>query len=833
MNAFTPTISRKFALLFAVLLLLGFSNTLVLHSALSEQRGAAETINVAGTLRWLSQNVVSETQRIATGASSDRAVVSARLRRGEEAIEALMRGGQIAGFHVGMLRPEYLAAIERIREQWAAYRAGVGRLFDGLDAGRKVGAELDSLGADAGTLLASTDAVVGILTQHFGELEDEAFFRLYLLGTVDLIVLIAAFMAIRRQIVRPLVDLAGVSGEIAAGRYAARSGYRAGDEVGQLADSFDRMAEGMEQHTRQIAADLDEIRRAEQALRLRERAIEASSNGIILVKVAEGEDNPIIYANPAFERMTGYPAAEAIGRNPRFLFGEDRDQPGLNRLREAILKGREARTLLRNYRKDGGLFWNELSVAPVRDASGNLTHFVNVFNDVTERVRYEEQLERQATHDALTGLANRNLLNDRLRQAIARAERRGSLLAVLFIDLDHFKYVNDSLGHAVGDELLKAVAATFSACVREDDTVARSGGDEFVMVLSDAQSEDDVLSAMTRSLEAVSRQYTVAGHELHVSCSIGASLFPRDGRDAVTLLKNADTAMYRAKEGGRNRGQFYLEEMNARLGERLSLENKLRHALERGELLLHYQPQVDLRSGAIVGAEALIRWHQPELGLVPPDRFIGIAEETGLIVPIGEWVLETACAQAGAWRAAGLPRIRLAVNLSARQFRHKRLGESIRQALQANRLEPDSLELEITESMIMHDPTEAIRLLQDLKEIGVRIAVDDFGTGYSSLGYLKRFPIDVLKIDQSFVRGVADNRSDAAIARTVINLARSLYLHTIAEGVETAEQADLLHAWTCDEAQGYLFSRPLAAEDFTTLLAARQRYQVKEYSRKS
>jgi diguanylate cyclase (GGDEF)-like protein len=697
-----PTLSRQFAALFA-LLLLGFGNTLVLHQALSEHRGAAATINVAGTLRWLSQSIAYESQRLAAGASADRAGVEARLNRGDEAIRALLQGGESAGFHVGRLRPEYLAAIERIDGQWSAYRAGIGRLFGKIEARQDAAADLDRLGAEAAAMLAAADEAVAILTRHFGELEAAALSRLYLLGAIDLAVLIAAFVAIRRRLVRPLIDLSQASEEIAAGHYAARSGYRSRDEVGRLAAAFDHMAAEMEGNVRQIADDL------------------------------------------------------------------------------------------------------------------------------AERVRYQDELERQATHDALTGLANRNLLNDRLRQALARAERAGSLVAVLFIDLDRFKYVNDSLGHAVGDELLKAVAATISGCVRDEDTVARLGGDEFVLVLADALSEDDTLTAMTRVLEAVSRQYRVAGHELHMSCSIGASLFPRDGRDAGTLLKNADTAMYRAKERGRNRGQFYLEEMNARLGERLSLENRLRHALERSELLLHYQPQVDLRSGAIVGAEALIRWREPELGLVSPDRFIPIAEETGLIVPIGEWVLETACAQAAAWRAAGLPRIRLAVNLSARQFRHKGLAEAIRRALQSNRLDPGDLELEITESMIVQEPAETIRLLESLKAIGLRIAVDDFGTGYSSLAYLKRFPIDVLKIDQSFVRGIAANRSDAAIARTVINLARSLYLHTVAEGVETAEQAGLLHDWTCDEAQGYLFSRPLPAEEFAALLGARQRYPVRGF----
>jgi len=610
--------------------------------------------------------------------------------------------------------------------------------------------------------------------------------------------------------------------------------YRTCDQDGTIgwhsssgAPLFD--AQGRFKGYRGIGRDITARKQAEQAVRLRERAIEASINGIIMIKASQAEDNPIIYANPAFERMSGYSEEEVIGRNSRFLFGDDRDQPGIERLREATRKGEDAQVVVRNYKKDGSLYWIDLSAAPVHDEGGRLTHFINVFNDVTERVNYQAALERQANHDALTGLANRNLLNDRLEHAIALAERHGKTIAVIFIDLDHFKDVNDSLGHAIGDQLLTDVAAAVSGCVRDVDTVARAGGDEFVLILAEAESENDVVVAMGRILAAVSGQYQVAGHELHVSCSIGASLYPRDGRDAGSLLKNADAAMYRAKEGGRNRFQFYQEEMNARLRERLSLETKLRHALERDELELYYQPQISLNSGAIVGVEALLRWRHPQLGLVLPAQFIAIAEDTGLIVPIGEWVLESACAQARAWQDAGLPRLRLAVNISARQFRHKGLVDAIGRVLERTGLEAGLLEVEITESMAMHDPEETIRLLDGLKERGLRIALDDFGTGFSSLSYLKRFPIDVLKIDQSFVSGIACDRSDAAIVRTVIGLARSLGLQTIAEGVETAEQGGLLHAWACDDAQGYHFSMPLCTEEATALMQQGRRFNVREF----
>ncbi len=468
--------------------------------------------------------------------------------------------------------------------------------------------------------------------------------------------------------------------------------------------------------------------------------------------------------------------------------------------------------------EDGDIRWYSVSGIPIFDSHGAFKGYRGIGRDITEKKRYEEELEQQANHDSLTGLANRLLLNDRLEHAIALAERHDKTVAVIFVDLDHFKNINDSLGHAVGDQLLKAVAEKIGACVRDVDTIARPGGDEFVLVLAEDQTENDTMVAMGRIMASVSGTYHVAGLELHVNCSIGASLYPKDGRDAETLLKNADTAMYRAKESGRNCFMFFRQEMNTRLRQRLSVETGLRHALEREELLLHYQPQIDLRSGAISGIEALIRWQHPERGLVPPDEFIAIAEDTGLIVPIGEWVLNTACAQAMEWRKAGIPSVRMAVNISARQFRHKAFFDSIHAALAASGLAPEFLELEITESMAVHDPDETILLLQKLNAAGLSIAMDDFGTGFSSLSYLKRLPVNVLKIDRSFVSGIVTDPSDVAIAKTVIDLGRNLGLQIIAEGVETVEQANLLQAWNCDNAQGYYYSRPVAADECARLL---------------
>ncbi len=560
-------------------------------------------------------------------------------------------------------------------------------------------------------------------------------------------------------------------------------------------------------------------KRAEEQLHLQDRVIESRSNGILINDLTR-PNNPITYVNPAFERMTGYSAGEVIGRNPRFLIRADREQPGLERIRIALREKTEGRAVLRTYHKDGTMVWVELSMSPVRNEAGEPTHFVTILNDVTERQLYQEELEHQAYHDALTGLANRNLLPDRIRQAILHAHRAGQHVAVLLLDLDHFKLVNDSLGHAVGDSLLVSVAERLSAAVREADTVARIGGDEFVVVIADAEREDHITAATQRIMDAVVEPVVIKGKELFASASIGVSVYPRDGADAETLLKNSDVAMYRAKEQGRNNYQFYTPEMNARLTERISLVAGLRRALKKNEFRLYYQPLVDVRSGDIVGLEVLTRWHSAQRGVVSPAVFIPVTEETGLIRPLGEWVLQTACAQGRLWQDMGMPGIVVAVNLSATQFRQKDLTAQVRQALAVSGLEPGRLELELTESVVMYNVDEVLATLRELKGIGVRISLDDFGTGYSSLSYLKRFPIDKLKIDRSFVRDVITNPEDAAIARAVIAMAHSLDMRVVAEGVETAEQLEFLRSNHCDQFQGYLYARPLPAAESTELLRA-------------
>jgi diguanylate cyclase (GGDEF)-like protein len=436
-----------------------------------------------------------------------------------------------------------------------------------------------------------------------------------------------------------------------------------------------------------------------------------------------------------------------------------------------------------------------------------------------ERKRYQVQLEHQANYDSLTGLPNRTLLHDRLKQAVY-AQRTPRNIAVVFMDLDHFKFVNDSLGHSVGDKLLKAMGDRLRAALREGDTVGRVGGDEFVLILADQNNEEVIFRAMQRISAKVAEPITVEGKELYVTCSAGISLYPQDGPDVDTLLKNADAAMYRAKEHGRSNFQFYTSEMNERVNERLALEGALRRALERSELLLHYQQKVDLKSGAIIGAEALVRWMHPEWGLVRPARFISLAEETGLIVPLGGWVLREACRQTRAWLDQGLQPGVVSVNLSARQFRQQDLVRVVSRVLEETRLEPAHLEMELTESMVMHNVDQAVATLQGLKSLGVRLSVDDFGTGYSSLAYLKDLPLDALKIDRSFVRDIGGGAEagEGVLAQAIISLGHNLHLKVVAEGVETDAQVRFLRRHGCDEVQGFLYGEPVAPEAHARLL---------------
>ena len=449
--------------------------------------------------------------------------------------------------------------------------------------------------------------------------------------------------------------------------------------------------------------------------------------------------------------------------------------------------------------------------AELKSANDRLLH------DLEERKRVEQSIRHIAHHDALTGLPNRSLFRDRLTHAMAQADRYHQKLAVMFLDLDRFKAINDTLGHNVGDQLLKIAAERLRSCVRDSDTVARLGGDEFTVIVEDIVEDHDAAAVAQKILDTLSQPFNLYGHEVFISVSVGVTLYPSDDENADNLLRNADSAMYRAKEFGRNNFQFYVAEMNIKARERLMLESSLRRALDRKEFMLYYQPRVSLQSGRVIGAEALLRWRHPELGLVPPSEFIPILDETGMIIPVGDWALREACRQNREWQDMGLPPIRVAVNLSVRQFMQKDLADTVVRALEAANLSAEHLEVEITEDLFLeHNQTNIITLAR-LKNMGIHISIDDFGTGYSSLSYLKRLPIDTLKIDQSFVRDIGDP-DNKAIASAIIAMASSLRLNVLAEGVETDEQLAFLRAQGCNEIQGFCFSHPLPAEDFAQLL---------------
>jgi diguanylate cyclase (GGDEF)-like protein len=614
------------------------------------------------------------------------------------------------------------------------------------------------------------------------------------------------------------------------------------DEVGEMAQSFNTLQveigqaalglDGAREGLRQARTELTDAN-----LSLEQRVVELHRAEDKLAGVLESIDNvvwsicatthEVLYLNPAAEVVYGRPVADFYSSKSLWLSIVHPDDH--SRVKDSLAELPTAGALTLQYRivqPDGRVRWLENRARIVFCPDGKPIRMDGVSSDISERKMHDEQMAYQANHDALTGLPNRHLLNDRIAQALTQSRRTGRPLGILFLDLDGFKFINDSFGHSLGDALLKAVATKLRAIVRESDTVARQGGDEFVIMLSDLEHAEDATEVARKVLDALSLPLQVEGHNLHVTASIGVSVYPQDGSSGELLLKRADAAMYQSKEQGRSGFQCYTREMGTQLDERMELQSALRHALEREQFELYYQPQVDLSDGRISGMEALIRWRHPELGMVSPALFIPLAEQTGLIVPIGEWVLKTACRQLKAWHNAGYPQLSVAVNMSARQFHQRNIVQLVREVLSDTGLSAAHLELELTESTLMRNTDGVIETLRQLKSIGVALAMDDFGTGYSSLSYLKRFPIDVIKIDQSFTFDLTNSEDAASITRAIIAMAESLGLRTVAEGVETAAQLEFLSAHKCGAIQGYYFSHPLPVSEMTAVLRAGKRIQT-------
>ncbi len=560
--------------------------------------------------------------------------------------------------------------------------------------------------------------------------------------------------------------------------------------------------------------DLTKDRMLEQKLRLSASVFENTSEGVII----SDKQGTVVEVNRAFTEILGYERDEAIGQNPRMWKSDRHGESFYRDFWNSLMTVGRWRGEIWNRRKDGSVFPEWLSISQVVDSEGELTHFIGVFTDISNLKESQEQLDHLAHHDALTDLPNRLLYVERLTQAIKHAERQNKQLAIVFIDLDRFKNINDSLGHPAGDQLLCLVAERLEDVVREDDTVARISGDEFVLLLEDIGSSNNAAHVAQKVMRIFDSSFQLEGREVQTSASLGISLYPQDGDDAATLLRNADAAMYRAKDEGRNNYEFYTEELTRNAFERVLLENSLRQALDHEQFLLYYQPQVNIFTGEIIGAEVLIRWQHPDQGMVSPAKFIPIAEECGLILAIGEWVLRAACEQGKRWLDQGINFGQLAVNVSGVQIKDSGLVDRVTKIIEETEFPASCLELEITEGFIMQQTQFAIAQLEALRNLGLTLAIDDFGTGYSSLSYLKRLPIQKLKIDQSFIRDIPDDLNDMAISNAVIALGDSLSLEVIAEGVETKEQADFLKKAGCSQAQGFLYSRPVPAEEFAQLL---------------
>lgn len=576
----------------------------------------------------------------------------------------------------------------------------------------------------------------------------------------------------------------------------------------------------------QALRNIIQRKQVEEALFLEKERAEVTLNSIGDGVISTDRAGRVTYINRAAERMAGWSKEEAVGRpiaDVLHLIDSITHQPLGNPIAQVIREskplGLSANSVLSQ--RNGQQIPIEDSTAPIYDRRGRVTGAVIVFRDIgPAQAKMVKKLQYLAQHDPLTDLPNRSLLRDRLAHAIALAKRNASSLAVLFLDLDNFKHINDSLGHAMGDKLLQSVAQRLRNCIRASDTVSRHGGDEFVILTEEDRHTEDVAHTAQKVLAALAAPHHIEQYNFYTAASIGISIYPTDGQDAEALLKNADTAMYHAKKKGRNNFQFFNAEMNRRAVERQVLEADLRRALEGQEFVLHYQPKVNLETSAITGVEALLRWRHPQRGLMLPGDFVAIAEDSGLIVPIGRWVLHEACRQAGIWREAGLGGLSIAVNVSAVEFRQPDFLQGVRDALQQCGLDPHQLELEITESTLMPDFAHSNQVLHALKGMGVKLAVDDFGTDYSSLNYLQELPIDVLKIDQSFVRGIMDNPGKRIIVTAVIGMGNNLMHRVIAEGIETPEQFAFLHAMHCEEGQGNYFSAPLDAAHCTSLLRA-------------
>lgn len=646
---------------------------------------------------------------------------------------------------------------------------------------------------------------------------------------IDVIVFLLLMLIIAIYLSRTLSsDLAQMiisMGELAKGNIHVKiPNLTSSPEVQEMAKSFSIFRDTLQQLdqsneltlsiNQDLNIEIESRQKIESELRLIATVFEQGTEGIVITD----PDSVILKINPAFTLITGYSEDEAIGQKANLLRSHKHDQSFYQTLWESIHNDGKWQGEIWNRRKNGEVYPEWRIISSVFNQEGHLQYYISIFSDITNRKLSEDHIYRLAHYDVLTDLPNRSLFQERLTQAIAHAKRNQQIIGVLFMDLDGFKNVNDSMGHVAGDQLLKVVAKRIKTCIREEDTLARLGGDEFTLILENLKSPECASQIADEILNTFKEPIRLSNHEIFITTSIGISLYPDDGINVDTLLKNADVAMYHAKDGGKNAYNYFTEMMQILAKERHKMENYLRHAIQRNEFSLVYQPRVDAITHRIISLEVLCRWQQPDMGHVSPEKFIPLAEETGLIIPIGLWVMETACQQYRQWQLKNIAPEQISVNLSGRQFQDKKLLADILSILKNTGVSSNCLELELTESSLMENPENCIKILQHLKKEGIEIAVDDFGTAYSSLTYLKRFPVSVLKIDRSFIRDIPEDKDDIAITRSIISLASHMNLTVVAEGVETKEQLNFLKQNNCDQIQGYYFSQPKSAEAIEEVL---------------
>jgi len=662
------------------------------------------------------------------------------------------------------------------------------------------------------------DEIRGSVSEKFVNMRDKTNRTLsYSLGIFFValltMILIAAFLS--RLLSDDLNKLIKVMGRVASGeKDVAIPALATSKEVNAIVNAVIVFKEIMHR----LEQEISERESAEAELKLAASVFEFSAEGIMITDA----DAHILSVNKAFTDITGYSLDEVAGRTPRLLRSGEHDNGFYQKLWTSLEQSGMWQGEITNRRKNGEVFPAWCNISAMRDEQNQVRRYFNIFTDITEKKLSEEHIYRLAHYDVLTDLPNRALFHERLEQALIMARRHNQKAGILFLDLDRFKLVNDTLGHSVGDKLLQHVGKQLTSCVRITDTVSRLGGDEFVIILSELETSEDAAQIARKVLDVLSKPFRLDTHDVYVTASAGISLYPDDAENAKDLFKNADTAMYRAKEQGKDTYRFYTEEMNMEVTKRLALENQLRKAIDKDYLVLHYQPRVNIQTGRIIGMEALLRLEHPKLGTVFPDQFISIAEDTGLIIPIGKLVLRSVCQQYQAWSKQGLRVPQISINMSGRQFMDPNLVKSINEIIDETGVAAEDLELELTETFLMENPKKTILILKELKSIGFNISIDDFGTAYSSLAYLKRFPIDRLKIDRSFISDIPDDPDDIAITKSIIAMARSLNLWIVAEGVETESQLSFLRAQGCEEVQGYYFSRPLNVDAATKLLQIEQ-----------